>query len=207
VSSVVGREPELTVVEAFLAAGEGRGALAILGEPGIGKTTVWEEAVSLARSRGATVLVARPAESEAKLSFAGLADLLSTVPEELFSELPAPQRAGLDAALLRTASTRSPERRLVGTGFLTSFLVGWGGSLIGAPPLDESIVGFGNVGADFVALRPLGIAQLGILVLIATPVVRVAVSLLEFLHERDGIYAAVTLAVLGILLVSLLLLR
>jgi len=115
VSSVVGREPELTVVEAFLAAGEGRGALAILGEPGIGKTTVWEEAVSLARSRGATVLVARPAESEAKLSFAGLADLLSTVPEELFSELPAPQRAGLDAALLRTASTRSPERRLVKT--------------------------------------------------------------------------------------------
>ncbi len=130
-SSVVGREPELTVVEAFLAAGEGRGALAILGEPGIGKTTVWEEAVSLARSRGATVLVARPAESEAKLSFAGLADLLSTVPEELFSELPAPQRAGLDAALLRTASTRSPERRLVGTGFL---------SLLRALAADDTVV-------------------------------------------------------------------
>ena len=130
-SSVVGREPELTVVEAFLAAGEGRGALAILGEPGIGKTTVWEEAVSLARSRGATVLVARPAESEAKLSFAGLADLLSTVPEELFSELPAPQRAGLDAALLRTASTRSPERRLVGTGFL---------SLLRALTADDTVV-------------------------------------------------------------------
>lgn len=96
---------------------------------------------------------------------------------------------------------------LIGAGFLTSFWVGWGGSLIGAPRLDESISSFGNVGGDLAALRPLGIAQLGILVLIATPVVRVAVSLLEFLHERDRIYAAVTLAVLAILLVSLLILR
>jgi DNA-binding CsgD family transcriptional regulator len=118
VSSVVGRESELTAVEAFLAA-EGRRMLALLGEPGIGKTTLWQEAVALARSRGAVVLVARPARSEAGLSFAGLADLLSSVPAELVAALPAPQREGLDAALLRTAAARSPERRLVGTAFLT----------------------------------------------------------------------------------------
>ena len=122
VSSVVGRESELRIVEAFLAADEGGGSLAILGEPGIGKTTVWQEAVALARSHGATVLVARPAESEARLSFAGLADLLSSVPEELIAGLPTPQRAGLDAALLRVASTRSPSQRLVGTGFLSLLL-------------------------------------------------------------------------------------
>lgn len=118
-SNVVGRDPELGAVEAFLVSGEGRTALAILGEAGIGKTTVWQEAVARARSRGTTVLVARPAQSESKLSFAGLADLLANVAEEAFASLPAPQRAGLDAALLRAGSNRSPERRLLGTGFLS----------------------------------------------------------------------------------------
>ena len=120
VTSLVGREHELRVVDAFLAAGEGGGrALAILGEPGIGKTTVWQEAVAMARSSGAAVLVARPAESEARLTFAGLADLLASVPDELFSHLPTPQRAALDAALLRVSSARSPGQRLVGAGFLS----------------------------------------------------------------------------------------
>ena len=81
--------------------------------------TVWEAAVGLARAEGATVLVARPAEPEGKLSFAGLTDLLSTVPEELFSSLPPPQRTAIDAALLRATSRRTPEPRLVGTALLS----------------------------------------------------------------------------------------
>ena len=117
-SSVVGRESELKAATQFLASSESR-TLAFIGEPGIGKTTVWEAAVELARAEGATVLVARPAEPEAKLSFAGLADLLSTVPPELFSMLPPPQRMGVDAALLRATSTRTPEPRLVGTALLS----------------------------------------------------------------------------------------
>jgi hypothetical protein len=118
VSSVVGRETELRTAEAFVAAGDGL-VFAILGEPGIGKTTVWQEAVVRAGAHGATVMVARPSESEAKLSFAGLADLLARVPDQLFARLPAPQRAGLDAALLRAASTRSAERRVVGAALLS----------------------------------------------------------------------------------------
>ena len=118
-SRVVGRESELAVVEAFLSADQASRSLALVGDPGIGKTTVWLEAVALARSHGATVLVARPARSETRLAFAGLADLLSNVPDELFAALPAPQRAGLDTALLRAVSTRSPERRVVGTAFLS----------------------------------------------------------------------------------------
>ena len=117
-SSIVGRESELKAATEFLASSESR-ALAFIGEPGIGKTTVWEAAVGLARAEGATVLFARPAEPEAKLSFAGLADLLSTVPQELFSTLPPPQRMGLDSALLRATSRRTPEPRLVGTAFLS----------------------------------------------------------------------------------------
>ncbi|HYQ11303.1 MAG TPA: AAA family ATPase, partial [Gaiellaceae bacterium] len=117
-SSLVGREAELGAVETFLSS-ERPCAVAIVGEPGIGKTTLWQAAVELARARGARVLIARPTESEARLAFAALADLLADVPDDLFWRLPEPQRVGLDAALLRAASARPPQRRVVGAGFLT----------------------------------------------------------------------------------------
>lgn len=53
------------------------------------------------------------------------------------------------------------------------------------------------------ALRPLAVIQLGVLLLIATPVMRVAASVLLFLQEGDWVYTAITLAVLLILLWSL----
>lgn len=49
-----------------------------------------------------------------------------------------------------------------------------------------------------------GVIQLGLLLLIATPVARVAFSLVAFALERDRIYVVVTAIVLGILLFSLL---
>ena len=75
-SGLVGREAEIAFVEECLGAAETRlAALAFVGDPGIGKTMLWEEAVRRARERGSTVLLTRPAESEAKLAFAGLTDL------------------------------------------------------------------------------------------------------------------------------------
>jgi|SRR5579864_7522893 len=47
------------------------------------------------------------------------------------------------------------------------------------------------------------IIELGILLLIATPVIRVAFSVVAFWLQRDRIYVAFTLVVLGILLYSL----
>ena len=44
----------------------------------------------------------------------------------------------------------------------------------------------------------------GLLVLIATPVMRVAVSILAFAADRDWRFVAITISVLAILLVSLL---
>ncbi len=119
VPPIVGRESEIAVVERFLGGDRGTGALAISGEPGIGKTTVWTDAVRRAREGGAAMLVARPAESEARLSFAGLADLLSLVAAEPFAGLPVPQRKALDVALLRADAARPPDRRLVGTALLS----------------------------------------------------------------------------------------
>jgi uncharacterized membrane protein len=52
--------------------------------------------------------------------------------------------------------------------------------------------------------RGQGIIQLGLLLLIATPIARVAFSVAGFAIERDHLYVAFTLIVLAILLYSLL---
>lgn len=57
---------------------------------------------------------------------------------------------------------------------------------------------------DTVALRGRGIIQLGLLLLIATPVARVAFSIFGFAEERDPMYVVFTLSVFSILLYSLL---
>ena len=51
--------------------------------------------------------------------------------------------------------------------------------------------------------QPLAVIQLGILVLIATPVARVLFSMLGFALERDWLYVGVTAIVLALLLYSL----
>ena len=49
---IVGRDAELAAVERVLdAVVEGNGALVIEGEPGIGKTTIWREALGRASQR------------------------------------------------------------------------------------------------------------------------------------------------------------
>jgi DNA-binding CsgD family transcriptional regulator len=108
VESIVGREPELASLRA-LASGEGgvRG-LVLVGEPGIGKTTLWETGIADARRQGAQVLVARASESEAQLPFAGLIDLCEHVGSAELSQLPTPQRRALEAALLRAEPLAGP---------------------------------------------------------------------------------------------------
>ena len=48
-----------------------------------------------------------------------------------------------------------------------------------------------------------GVIQLGVLLLIATPVMRVVLLLVGFAWQRDRLYAAVSLVVLTLLLYSL----
>jgi uncharacterized membrane protein len=54
------------------------------------------------------------------------------------------------------------------------------------------------------SLEPYSIIELGVLLLIATPVSRVVVSTLLFAAEHDRTYVYVTLCVLGLLLFSML---
>ena len=53
------------------------------------------------------------------------------------------------------------------------------------------------------ALKPYAIIMLGIILLILTPVLRVAVSVIAFLKEKDFLYVGITALVLIILLISL----
>jgi uncharacterized membrane protein len=57
---------------------------------------------------------------------------------------------------------------------------------------------------ETLAFRGRGLIQLGLLVLIATPIARVAFSFFAFLWQRDWIYVLATLIVLGLLIYSLL---
>lgn len=68
-------------------------------------------------------------------------------------------------------------------------------------PADLSTLG--GVFHDAMTLHGRGIIQLGLLLLIATPVARVAFTVYAFLHLRDPKYVVITLIVLGLLLYSL----
>jgi uncharacterized membrane protein len=57
---------------------------------------------------------------------------------------------------------------------------------------------------DAFALHSRGLVQLGLLLLIATPVARVAFSIFGFAEEKDRMYVAFTVIVLLILLYSLI---
>jgi uncharacterized membrane protein len=68
----------------------------------------------------------------------------------------------------------------------------------GAPTLGVSALIAGIAGGSAV-----GVLQLGLLILIATPITRVAASVLLFLKEKDMLYVGVTMLVLAMLVFAL----
>jgi DNA-binding CsgD family transcriptional regulator len=119
-SGVIGRESELQVVDEFLSlVPGGPAALVFDGPPGIGKTTMWAQA--LARAPGEfCILRAQPVEAEAELAFAALTDLLEPVLDSVLSQLPGPQQRGLAVALLHEEPGSHPiDQRSVAAGTLS----------------------------------------------------------------------------------------
>ncbi len=120
-SDLIGRGDERVAVETFLDALQaGPVALLIGGEAGIGKSTVWRAGVSSARSRSFRVLLCRPAEAEAGLSFVALADLLRGIGEDVIASLPPPQREALGVALRRADTTAELDRVALARGALAA---------------------------------------------------------------------------------------
>ena len=194
----MGRESELAVIDAFLRDGEaGLQTLLIVGEAGIGKSTLWQEAARLARERGLVVLAARPAETEASLAFTGLADLLAGVGADVFERLPPPQRRALDVALLRAEADPSPGRRLVGTALYSvlSLLASAGPILLALD--DAQWLDPPSSGALEFALRRLGDAQVRVLLSIrASAAQPVFVSALDDRAMRDVVLGPLSVGAL-----------
>jgi DNA-binding CsgD family transcriptional regulator len=118
---VIGRDEELSVVAAVLdrATHEAAGCL-IVGEVGVGKTTLWTAAIAAAKERGYGVVSARPAEAETSFAFAAVGDLLRESLETVLPALPPPQRRALETALLLAEGTGAPDSHTVSVAVLAA---------------------------------------------------------------------------------------
>jgi DNA-binding CsgD family transcriptional regulator len=96
----VGRERESGLLDGFLGHDGGLQAALLIGEPGIGKSTLWERTVVAGRERSDLVLTSRPAETERGLAYLVLGDLFGDVDPSLLASLPVPRRRAFEAALL-----------------------------------------------------------------------------------------------------------
>jgi DNA-binding CsgD family transcriptional regulator len=117
-AAVIGRDDELGSIEVFL--DERRpSALLIAGEPGIGKTILWEAGVEAARERSRRVLAHRAVEPEAKLAFTALSDLIGGMIDEALESLSPPRRRALEVALLlEEPGINAPDPRAIALAFL-----------------------------------------------------------------------------------------
>jgi tetratricopeptide (TPR) repeat protein len=121
VSRPRGRESILDATESFLdAVASAGGMLVFEGEPGIGKTTVWEVARQRSIDRGFRVLTSRPAEAESSWPYIALIDILSPVLDEVRPHLPGPQVKALDAASLQSEPDEQLDHRTVSVGLLSA---------------------------------------------------------------------------------------
>src|ERR1700760_3729551 len=114
---LVGRDPERIALRRVMAdARTGRSAvLGFVGEAGIGKTALLEDARQ--QAEGMRILHARGVQSEADVPFAGLLELLRPALGAL-PAVPAPQAVALQAALaLRPGGAQ--DRFAVGAGTLS----------------------------------------------------------------------------------------
>lgn len=62
---------------------------------------------------------------------------------------------------------------------------------------------FGEILSGIAAMRAGGIIQFGVVVLIATPILRIAFSLLGFVLEKDRMYILITAIVLTVMMLSI----
>ncbi len=117
---LVGRDQERAAIETILEGARSgvSGTLALIGEPGIGKTVLLEHAAGRAAATGMRVLRARGVESEAQVPFAALLELLRPA-LSLLDRIPDPQAAALSQALALQPGGQSSERFAVGAATLS----------------------------------------------------------------------------------------
>lgn len=128
--SLIGRDKELELIQAFLAKSAASGdVLLLFGEPGVGKTVLLDVAAQMAAANGTRVLRAAGVQFEADVSFAGLNQVLLPLRSECdrlsamhsdalavalgFGEGPAPDRLVVSTAALDLLRQVAGDRRLL----------------------------------------------------------------------------------------------
>src|SRR5439155_10081238 len=120
-AEIAGREEELGALARFIDDIDHRPAgLILVGEAGVGKTTLWRAAIRMAETKGQRVLATSGAPTETTLAFAGLGDLLGTVLNDVLPRLAMPQRNAMEATLLLSEPKRTPTPRLISAALLTA---------------------------------------------------------------------------------------
>ncbi len=116
---ILGRDDQLQAIERFVSDSASGRCLVLHGDPGIGKTTLWEQAVQRGGSHGCRVLLARASQAEATLLFAAMADLLDGVSPGVLGTVPGPQKRALEVALRRAEPDGgAPEPFAIAAAFL-----------------------------------------------------------------------------------------
>ena len=154
-AGVVGRESEIAAVGgAIEAVGSGR-SLVLHGDPGIGKSTLWEAGLDDARTRGLRVLLARASSAEAQLPAAALIDLCDGIEGTVIAALPPRQRSALEVALLREEPEAvPPDPQVVALGFLNALrAIGAAGPLVVAIDDAQWLDAFSAEALSFAARR------------------------------------------------------
>ncbi|GAB7043010.1 LuxR family transcriptional regulator [Catenuloplanes niger JCM 9533] len=96
---LVGRAALLGAIDSRLRAG---GGVVLTGPSGIGKTAILDAVAQ----RGDRVLRLAATAAERFLPYAGMAELLAQVPDDVVERLPGPQRAAFDTMLVRRGDSR-----------------------------------------------------------------------------------------------------
>ena len=134
------------------------------GEPGIGKTLLWETGIRASEKHFARVLSCRGVEAEASLAFAALSELIEPVLGEVAATLVRPRRRALEVALLLVEpGEHVPDPHAIGLAVLDVLraLVAVGPVLIALD--DAQWLDPGSAGALQLALRRLRTEPLGVL--------------------------------------------
>ncbi len=119
------------------------------------------------------------------------------------------EQTELDQKILQEKhDLKSVIQKLLVIGVLLSsalMLIGFILGIVQGVVVPSQVPNITAVPAEVLALHPIGFMALGLLVLIATPIVRVFFSVWGFLYEHDWRYALVTLIVFIIVLTSIFL--
>jgi len=114
----VGRAAEISRLHGLVSPGPGtERVLLLLGDPGIGKTSLLDYTQSRARAAGTLVLPMAATESESQLPFAGLHRLLQPVLSEI-AGLPEAEGSALRSALGLESHAAANDRLLTGVALL-----------------------------------------------------------------------------------------